>query len=181
MSFDTRDDEFFDNLCVDYYEKILRYCYLKLSNEAAARDCVQDVFLLALSKLETISKHPNPGGFLFQTAKNLIQEERREYSKRMLKETELESDCVTIYEDVFDTLLNEHDEYIDEQEYIPHVLSMLSQEKKELYSLYYVEKKSMREIAQMYNTEEAAIRMRYVRLRREIKSIVSDVAQKHFV
>ena len=52
---------FFDDLCRKYYEKILRYLSIALKNEAAARDCTQEVFLVALQKLALLEQHSNPG------------------------------------------------------------------------------------------------------------------------
>lgn len=68
-----KKDIFFNNLCESYYEKILRYLYGVLGNESAVRDCTQEVFLTACQKCDILIKHPNPGGFLFQTAKILAK------------------------------------------------------------------------------------------------------------
>ena len=46
----SRPEAEFQKLCEDYYEKILRYSHHMLGNEAAARDCTQEVFLLACRK-----------------------------------------------------------------------------------------------------------------------------------
>lgn len=78
-------ERFFDGLCEDYYEKVLRYLYAALADEQAARDTVQEVFLVAWQKREALLTHPNPGGFLFLTAKNLAQKARREAFARMAR------------------------------------------------------------------------------------------------
>jgi RNA polymerase sigma-70 factor (ECF subfamily) len=68
----------------------------------------------------------------------------------------------------------------DETQYIETVLDKLTEEKRRLYSLYYLEKKSMAEIAGMFGAEEPAVRMRYVRLRRELRQIIREVADECF-
>lgn len=171
---------FFEQLCADYYEKILRYLYSALGDETAARDCTQEVFLIACQKSALLRQHPNPGGFLFKSAKNLACKARRESFSRLLREISIESgvaeiaDPQTAIEAALDT-------GIDETEYIETVLGRLSEEKRRLYSLYYQNHKSMAEIAGLLGLTETAVRMRYVRLRREIRAIVAEVAKQNFL
>ena len=172
-------DLFFKQLCVEYYEKILRYLYSSLGDETAARDCTQEVFLVACQKSELLGQHPNPGGFLFQTAKNLARKTRREGFSRLAREISSDSG---IFEqsDIYSEIEAVLDSEIDELEYVETVLSSLSTEKRRLYSLYYINKNSMAEIASLLELEEAAVRMRFVRLRREIREIVDKLAEEKF-
>jgi RNA polymerase sigma-70 factor (ECF subfamily) len=174
---------FFEQLCVDYYEKILRYLYGVLNDETAAKDCTQDVFLIACKKADVLSAHPNPGGFLFQTAKNLAHKSRREGFRQMLNElrTEAAADALTAkLADANADIEKVLDEEINEGDYIETVLGRLSEDKRNLYTLYYINKLTMAEIAVRLGAEEPAVRMRYVRLRREIKTIIAEVAEQNF-
>jgi RNA polymerase sigma-70 factor (ECF subfamily) len=174
---------FFEQLCVDYYEKILRYLYGVLDDETAAKDCTQDVFLIACQKVDVLSAHPNPGGFLFQTAKNLAHKSRREGFKQMLNElrTEAAADALTAkLADANADIEKVLDEEINEGDYIEAVLGRLSEDKRNLYTFYYINKQTMAGIAARLGVEEPAVRMRYVRLRREIKTIIAEVAEQNF-
>lgn len=175
-----QEQQFFESLCEIYYEKILRYLYAVLEDEAAARDCTQDVFLTACQKAALLLQHPNPGGFLFQTAKNLAKKIRRESFRRMVTDVALE-DMDTEPQDSDADIERMIDGEIDEQEYIEAVLAQLSPEKRTLYTLYYVNRNSMGQIANMLHLEEPALRMRYVRLRREIRAIAAQVAEQYFI
>lgn len=171
-------DAFFENLCQEYYANILRYLYAVLREESAARDCTQEVFLVALQKSALLYQHPNPGGFLFQTAKNLAKKSQQKSFRALCAETALDTgnepaDLGTAIETALDTA-------IDEMDYIEAVLSRLSEDKRRLYALYYLGKKPMSEIAALLNIEEPALRMRYVRLRREIHTITAEIAEEHF-
>ena len=174
-----RERAFFEKLCADYYEKVLRYLFSALGGEGAARDCTQDVFLVACQKCALLSQHPNPGGFLFQTAKNLAHKARREACRQLMTDISLDNlegepaDRTGSIDYILDRRL-------DEQQYLECVLSELSAEKRQLYALYYLEKKSMAQIAAIFGIQESAVRMRYLRLRREIRAIASEVCQKHF-
>jgi len=177
-----KDKAFFDDLCMSYYEKVLRYLCSKLDCEAAARDCTQDVFLVALQKSTLLRQHPNPGGFLFQTAKNIAKKKKRESFQQMMLELDAEdTDIDDGIPDLSDYIQMVQDQQINEEDYIESVLSELSEEKRRLYTLYYLNKESMREIALLFGVEEAAMRMRFVRLRREIRTIAAAVAVKYFI
>ncbi len=73
------------------------------------------------------------------------------------------------------------DRRIDAPLYLEAVLSRLDDEKRRLYALRYLEKKSMAEIAVLLALRDEALRMRYVRLRREIREIVGEIAEQNFV
>jgi len=64
---------------------------------------------------------------------------------------------------------------------VDNVLLLLSEEKQQLYNFYYVENRSYKEIAKILNVNEASLRMRYVRLRREIKKLTHNIAEEKFV
>ncbi|MEM1485197.1 sigma-70 family RNA polymerase sigma factor [Oscillospiraceae bacterium PP1C4] len=172
-------EAFFDRLCEEYYERILRYLYSALGDEGAARDTTQEVFLTACGKRELLMQHPNAGGFLFQTAKNLVKKVRREGFVRMAHEQMMDDESGELIDrdGSIEWML---DRQIDEQDYIEEVLSRLSPEKRKLYGLYYLQGRKMGEIAAEYHVDEVAVRMRYVRLRREIKDIAAEVAEQKF-
>jgi RNA polymerase sigma-70 factor (ECF subfamily) len=168
---------------MDYYEKVLRYLYSVLNDKTRAKDCVQDVFLIACRKADILRSHPNPGGFLFQTAKNLAHKSRREGFRQMLNELQIEAavDALTTkLADANADIDKALDEKINESDYIETVLGRLSDDKRRLYTLYYISKRTMAEIAAILGAEEPATRMRYVRLRREIKNIITEVAEQNF-
>jgi len=138
--------------------------------------------LVALQKSTLLRQHPNPGGFLFQTAKNIAKKKKRESFQQMMLELAAEdTDIDDETTDLSDYIQMVQDQQINEEDYIESVLSELSEEKRRLYTLYYLNKESMREIALLFGVEEAAMRMRFVRLRREIRTIAAAVAVKYFI
>ncbi len=171
---------FFNSLCVDYYKNILRYLFRVLGEENTARDVVQEVFLAAWLKKDQLMEHPNPGGWLFQTAKNLACKAKRESFSRCMAEEPLEGEGIQEPQDQTSGIEWVLDSEIDEERYIDQVLSTLTPEKRQLYALHYMKGISMREIAKKMDMEETAIRMRYMRLRNEIRKIVAQVAEKNF-
>jgi len=105
----------------------------------------------------------------------------KESAEMMLELDAEDTDIDDGIPDLSDYIQMVQDQQINEEDYIESVLSELSEEKRRLYTLYYLNKESMREIALLFGVEEAAMRMRFVRLRREIRTIAAAVAVKYFI
>jgi RNA polymerase sigma-70 factor (ECF subfamily) len=171
----------FVELCQDYHEKVLKYLYYTIRDLEDAKDLTQEVFTLVYHRMDEVANHPNKAGFIFQTAKYTAANFKRKASKKALMEYPLEPELMTASSDLYDELQMRYDQEIDEGRYIPTVLAALSEEKQALYRLHYLENKSYREIAQSLGTTEVNLRMKYVRLRREIKHIVQSIAKENFI
>ncbi len=171
-------EEFFNELCKRYYEKILKYVYFNIKDESSARDITQNVFLVVYEKIEYVFKHPNIGGFIFQTAKNLTRRHKREIYNKLTNEIN-DEDIGNISKGTWE-ISDMLDKEINEFDYVSDVLDMLSDDKRNLYNLYYIEMKPMEEIAGELGIEYSAVRMRYVRLRKEIRGLVKKIAEKNF-
>lgn len=172
---------FFDELCNNYYKKILKYLMFNLNDESCAMDAVQDVFLIAYEKIKSLKSHPNPAGFLFQTAKNIMKKKKREIYQKVLNEVYKNDNSIIDIADNNSNIINILDKNINEDDFLIDVFSQLSKEKKELYSLYYIQNNSMENIALKLGIEYSALRMRYVRLRKEIKEIVNKISEEKFI
>jgi RNA polymerase sigma-70 factor (ECF subfamily) len=83
--------------------------------------------------------------------------------------------------DLYEKLMMIYDSKIDESQYVDNVILMLSEEKQQLYRFYYIENKTYKEIAKILNVNQASLRMKYVRLRREIKKLTHYIAKEKFV
>lgn len=161
---------FFDELCNNYYKKILKYLMFNLNDESCAMDAVQ-----------SLKSHPNPAGFLFQTAKNIMKKKKREIYQKVLNEVYKNDNSIIDIADNNSNIINILDKGINEDDFLIDVFSQLSKEKKELYSLYYIQNNSMENIALKLGIEYSALRMRYVRLRKEIKEIVNKISEEKFI
>jgi len=70
-------DDLIDQLFCGMYKKLVRAAYIRLRNYQTAEDIVQDVFVLAQEKRDSLLIHPNPGGWLFDALKKKILHEFR--------------------------------------------------------------------------------------------------------
>lgn len=89
---------FLENLFRSYIRKLTLYAEAKLQDPNRAQEVVQDAFQEAILHIDTLSDHPNPGGWLMQTVKYKIQESeraRRRYMLRFLSmDTELSAELI---------------------------------------------------------------------------------------
>lgn len=168
-------EDFFEGLCNKYYKKILKYSVLCVKDKDIADDIVQEVFIVVYKKLDLLKSHPNIGGFIYQTAKNIINEHKRRLYTTLMHEIREDREFMGS-----GSVEKEIDSRIDEYEYITDIISQLSDEKYRLYKLYYIDNMPMDKIADKLGIEYTALRMRYVRLRREIKEMVRRLAEEKF-
>jgi len=174
-------DKFFITLCERYHGKILKYLYYSVGNIEDAKDLAQEVFVIVYKRIDELQDHENIGGFIYQTAKFVAANFKRKTLKKNLKETTVDIEIGSKHSDLFEELLMIYDSNIDSDKYVDNVLVRLSEDKQRLYNFYYVENKSYKEIAKILNVNEASLRMKYVRLRREIKKLTHNVAEENFV
>lgn len=162
----------FKDICKENYMRIYKYVFFTIKDKSCAEDITQEVFIIAYQKGKKFIKHDNPSAFLYKTAKNLVCEEIRRRKKQ--KNVELIDEIIG-HDDVWENIDKEKDDEIDETEYINIVINELSEEKRNLYLDYYVKHKTMKEISKERNINETAIRMRFVRMRKEIKTIINKL------
>lgn len=170
----------FEQICEENYERIYRYALGMTGNYETARDITQEVFAIAYQKRAAFLLRENPQAFLYKTAKNLIMEnfrrERREYPTEISEyPTEISESSCGYSDDSFEEICKYAEDKVSVIGYRDRIISELSDEKRKLYKWYYEEHKSMKDIAKELKINEFALRMRYVRLRKEIKEAVKKL------
>ena len=168
----------FEELCRENYGRIYKYIYAMSGNKQTTEDLIQDVFLIAYEKGDAFLSHENPPAFLYRTARNrtlTCLKRQRRYETALTDET-LPSDEAEPYEQ----LCREHDRRIDETAYTGAVMSSLNDGQRALYRHRYVDSRPIREIASDAGVSETAMRMRLVRLRRDICRTVRELKLDEF-
>lgn len=176
-----RLDKLFISLCESHHKKVVKYLYYTIGDLEDANDLAQEVFTIAYKRIEELEKHENRAGFIYQTAKFVAANYKRKAIKRVLIEQPLDEDIVVACkEDIYDTLRSIEDRKIYEEDYVEQVMASVSDEKQVLYRMHYVDGKTYREIAEDLGVSEVSLRMKYVRLRREVKGIITQIAKENF-
>lgn len=77
---DRDQDKLISLLYQTQYDKLYQAGFRMTGDKELTRDLVQDVFMLAIFRMDTFANHPNQEAWLMKTLTNLIQNERRRLS-----------------------------------------------------------------------------------------------------
>lgn len=169
----------FENICAENYPRIFRFILGMTGSKTTAEDITQEVFYIALKKGKDFQNHENPTAFLYTTAKYLVLEYFRN-SQKEIPDTENNSILEDSSGDVFEQICKNREDIVEIEGYIPGILSALSSQEQLLYRKYYIEHIPMKQIARQQNISDAALRMKYMRLRRKVKNIVRQLKLADF-
>lgn len=163
----------FEAVCRDNYGRIYKYIFAMTGSREASEDLVQDVFTVAWEKGSAFLRHENPTAFLYKTARNLTLT----YLKRLSQYPSQPLDDIDLPDggDLLETVLREWDRLVDERALVSPVLGRLTEKQRALYTQRYIDRQPTGDIAARQGVAEAALRMRLVRLRKEIIRIVSQL------
>lgn len=124
-----------------------------------AEDIAQDCFCLALVQWETLKSHPNPAGWLFQTAKYMLNNQNRKKENQAVSYEQRGADSVSTGSDCAFEIV---DIAIFLEELLPNAdLEILYQ--------YYISGYSLTEIACKFGLNENTARVKLMRIRKKIK------------
>lgn len=159
--------------CYDAYRmKLFNYCLARLDgSREAADDCVQETFVVFYDKLLDGESFEAPRAFLYRTADNFVKRQKQKAASEAKRNVPLEEAwSVSSPDSVYSERVN----LIDYDECAQKLVSMLSDDEKEIYTLRYVEKTSVESMARMMGLSRPAMSMRLVRLRNKIKDMVYE-------
>lgn len=150
-----------------YFQKIYRYCRINLRNEAEAQDLAQETFLKAWRSLATFSTYNGSSvqAFLFKIAKNAIIDLSRK-KRELPLDTALEVESGDNFEEDLDRK--------NDVETVQKALSKLQEDEKQMVILRFFEEMSHRDIAEVLNSNEGAIRVKLHRILKKLKGIIYE-------
>ena len=159
------DKEAYGQLYKTYYARIYRFCRINLSNNEAAEDVCQGVFIRAWKALPTFSEK-NGGTFqayIFRIARNLIID-----ISRKKKEVPIENaQYLATDEDLLENLDRKN-----EIESVRNALGQLKEYDRQIIILRYFEDLSHAETASIMGIRQGALRVRTMRLLQKLKELI---------
>lgn len=179
-------EHFFQTLCEQYYADLGNYLLAMTRDRELAQDLLQETFIVAWKKRELLPNHPNPGGFLFQTARLCLKNARQRQKKQQSRLIYLEQEQLAQQSDqrratdLWEELCRQQDASVDEAQWIAPALQTLSEQEYQLYRQHYLEKKSFAQLAREQNISPVSLRMRALRIRRKIYVAVRQLSAKQF-
>ncbi len=176
-SIDAESDiELISTLYEQYYFFLYRYALPKVDfDKDAAANCAYTVFDVATKNIDKLRCHKNIGGWMMQTLKNIISDYYKTQRRRATKEA-IYSGMTTKYDLSFELWPDNIFSDSDIQEIKHDIMDLLSDSEKQIYQLFYMENKSIKDISETLCISEGATKMRLMRLRNKIH----DEIKKYF-
>lgn len=179
-------DNFFQSLCEQYYADLGNFLLALTKDRELAQDLLQETFIVAWNKRELLLTHPNPAGFLFQTARLCLRHARQKQKKQQSRVLYLDREQLAQQKqeqhgnDPWEELCLQQDAAIDETKWITAALQQLSDEEYLLYRQHYLEKKTFVQLAQEHQRSAVCLRMRALRIRKKVQKAVRQLALEEF-
>lgn len=179
-------DNFFQSLCEQYYADLGNFLLALTKDRELAQDLLQETFIVAWNKRELLLTHPNPAGFLFQTARLCLKHARQKQKKQQGRVLYLDREQLAQQKqeqhgnDPWEELCLQQDAAIDETKWITAALQQLSDEEYLLYRQHYLEKKTFVQLAQEHQQSAVCLRMRALRIRKKVQKAVRQLALEEF-
>lgn len=161
-------EEFIGMLYEKYFETVKKYCLPKLRfDEAAAADCAHSVFDEAYAQAEKLQQHPNPLGWLMQTAKHKLHKRWRSETRETARNVPLElAAALPDSRDPFDAVELPESEI---RRITAAVLSGLDEKERQYYELCFVRSLPFAQIAREMGVSEKAARAKLARIKLKLK------------
>lgn len=170
------DDAFYEDLCDRYLERIFLYCRKLVKGQEQFLDFVEDstqnTFLEARKQVSKLKKHPNVEGWLYTTARNLINNSYRSMYTKKKHEISIDDHMPETWTQVDIELEEIFSSTIDLDNLCSEILAKLNEREYELYIDYYKNNMSISDLSQKHNVSATAMTTRIYRLKRKIKEIV---------
>lgn len=143
--------EAFTILYKEYWRQVYNFSRLYLTNQDAAEEVVQDVFIKIWESRDLINEGENFKGLLFIITRNLIFNRHRKH----LNEDFYKMTVLASIEDSYD--IEEEIEAINLSEYIDLLIAELPPRRQEIFNLSRKGNKSYKEIAELLNISERTV------------------------
>ncbi|MDR1329333.1 MAG: sigma-70 family RNA polymerase sigma factor [Oscillospiraceae bacterium] len=142
-------DDFLAELYQEMKDRLYSYAYMNIRDYHRAEELVQDVFLLASQKIDSVMQSPNPRGWLVNALQFVLKREYRSHLN--IQKAFVEQSAYT--EDMEDSTSNSAE---DEAFKMLELSSMFKADEWHLLKRAYIERYTIAEIAEELGIEYAA-------------------------
>lgn len=164
-----RDSAMFRPLYDNYYESVFRFIYQRTGNETVSEELTSEVFYKALQNIKKYEHRGLPfSSWLLRIAHNeSVQYFRKNQKSRVVK---LESDHLQNLVDI----PKEDDAYAKYKPLLLKAMEGLKIEDVQLIEMRFFENRPFKEIAEILNKSESAIKMKLYRLLEKLKEKITQ-------
>ncbi|MDO0823910.1 RNA polymerase sigma factor [Desulfosporosinus nitroreducens] len=177
-----KDEAFYENICYKYYERIYLYCLRMVKGQEDLLDlveeCTQNTFLEARKQIAKLVNHPNVEGWLYTTARNLVNNSFRRMYIRNKYEISMDDHISEAWAQANDELEELFSGAVDLDKLCEEVLEGLQANEYELYCDYFRNKMSVYDLAGKHEVSATAMTTRIYRLKKKIKKSICAHLEK---
>jgi RNA polymerase sigma-70 factor (ECF subfamily) len=160
------DRRYFGQLYDRYFDAVARFAYQRTSSKDEAFDITQQVFMQAMIALDKYELRGFPfSSWLYRIALNEIN---TRYRKNKTQRTINIDD--TSLQDVMTEMNEPHDE--EKEEYMIACLQELDEDEMQLLEMRFFEKRPFKEMAEINDSSESAVKMKVYRLLEKLKGMM---------
>jgi RNA polymerase sigma factor (sigma-70 family) len=165
MYISTQQNVYFEQLYGRYCDKVYRKCLSFTKEPMKAEDFTHDIFLRLIVKLGSFKEQSKFSTWLYSITYNYCTDQLRTPQKKA--EVYMDEG----WERVGDTLSDDDESELAEMAAsdVRKAMEKLSPEERSLLMMKYQDDVSIREIAQVYNLTESAVKMRLKRSREKLR------------
>jgi RNA polymerase sigma-70 factor (ECF subfamily) len=160
-------EQFFSQIYDEHVDKVYRFVFFKVSNEALAQDITSETFTRLWKEISFDKEVKSPSGFLFRVAKNMIIDHYRAKDQNPTNLDNLDNIIVDQKEDVLKTIVQN-----DEMKAITVALGQLNEDTRLAVSMYYIEQQPYSEVAIALNRSQGATRVLVSRGMKQLREIL---------
>lgn len=162
-------EQFFSQIYDEHVDKVYRFVFFKVSNEALAQDITSETFTRLWKEISFDREVKSPSGFLFRVAKNLIIDHYRVKDQNPANLDNLDNIIPDQKDDVLSTIVQN-----DEMRAIKVALDQLSEDSRLAVSLYYIEQLPYSDVAKALNRSQGATRVLVSRGMKQLRKILES-------
>jgi RNA polymerase sigma factor (sigma-70 family) len=158
---DNQSNRYFEHLYSRYSDKVYRKCLMFTKDPVKAEDFTHDIFLRLIMRLSSFKEQSRFSTWLFSITYNYCTDQMRNNRKK----------AEVPVDDEMDWLDDNADEDLMEMEAgrLQSALAYLTMEEQSLLLMKYQDEVSIKEIADIHNLSESAVKMRLKRAKEKLK------------
>lgn len=165
---------FFEELYETYYDVLVlrckRFAAYQPELQALAEDCVQDVFLKAITDYQRLSVHPDIAGWLFRACLNRMRNISHTQWVRSQKHAfSIDEQVSPEIADVVNAF-QRFDTNVEYGECLSRIYSLLLDDERAVFDDYFLNRMPAKSIAQQHGTTQGAVKSTIYRIRKKIKN-----------
>ena len=159
---ESQSNSYFEEIYERYSNKVYRKCYSFTYNQEKAEDFTHDIFLKLIFKIGTFKENAKFSTWLYSITYNYCMDQIRVDKKKKEVSFDENFDLEELNESEIDSIRSED---------LVRSMSKISSDDKALLLMKYQDDFSIKEIAEMLNISESAVKMRLLRSKDKLKKI----------